>query len=74
MRRVCYLYLVLLCGLLVGGAALFGFLLASIENIKQSERFTRFNPALPTRILDIRGDLITEFSSDEKREIVSFAD
>ncbi|HUX37716.1 MAG TPA: PBP1A family penicillin-binding protein, partial [Rectinemataceae bacterium] len=36
-----------------------------------SENFTDFQPALPTRILDIKGRLITEFSSDEKREIVS---
>jgi len=50
-----------------------GFSLAETANIRNSENFIEFAPALPTKILDINGILITEFSSDEKRELVSLA-
>ena len=50
---------------------LLGLALALTANLKKQENFTDFNPALPTRILDIRGDLITEFASEEKREMIS---
>ncbi|ULQ59462.1 PBP1A family penicillin-binding protein [Brucepastera parasyntrophica] len=48
-----------------------GFALAKTTNLKNSENFTDFNPDLPTKILDIRGDLITEFASEEKREMIT---
>ena len=48
-----------------------GLALAYTTNIKNDENFVEFAPALPTRILDINGNLITEFASDEKRELVS---
>jgi penicillin-binding protein 1A len=44
------------------------------RNIKNEENFTEFAVALPTRIVDINGELITEFSSEEKREMVSLSD
>jgi len=50
-----------------------GFSLAETANIRNSENFIEFAPALPTKILDINETLITEFSSDEKRELVSLA-
>lgn len=67
-----YLYIVFMFTVLVLGAGTLGYLLAKTVTIKESEQFTAFTPDLPTRILDIRGDLITEFSSNEKREIVKF--
>lgn len=51
--------------------AILGLALAQTRNLKNQENFTEFNPALPTRILDIRGDLITEFASEEKREMIT---
>jgi penicillin-binding protein 1A len=51
-----------------------GLSLAETANIKNQENFREFAPALPTKILDINGTLITEFSSDEKRELVSLSD
>ena len=48
-----------------------GISLAETSNIKNQENFHEFAPALPTKILDINGNLITEFSADEKREMVS---
>lgn len=54
---------------LVGG--FLGWALAATTNIKNSERFTTFSQALPTKILDVNGEVITEFSSDEKREIIA---
>jgi penicillin-binding protein 1A len=57
----------------VVGAAL-GLALAQTANIKNQEDFVELAPALPTRILDINGNLVTEFSSDEKRELVSLSE
>lgn len=51
-----------------------GFLLALTQNTKNTENFQVFEPALPTKILDVNGELITEFSNDEKREIISYED
>lgn len=51
-----------------------GFLLSETTNIENTEYFTEFTSALPTRLLDINGELITEFSSDEKRDIIEFKD
>ena len=48
-----------------------GLALAATRNIQRMERFTEQKPALPTQILDRQGRLITEFFSDEKREMVS---
>lgn len=55
------------------GAAL-GAGLSETENIKNTEMFTDFESALPTKLVDINGELITEFSSDEKREIININD
>ncbi|MDR0624644.1 MAG: transglycosylase domain-containing protein, partial [Treponema sp.] len=51
-----------------------GLSLAETANIKNQENFQELAPALPTKILDINGTLITEFSADEKREMVSLSD
>ena len=46
-------------------------LLANTVNTKNIENFTEFTTALPTQLLDINGELITQFSSDEKRELIT---
>lgn len=74
LSKVIYLYLILIFLILAGGAFALGKMMAMTKNIKQSELFVDFNPALPSRILDIRGDLITEFSLDEKRELINYGD
>ena len=51
-----------------------GLSLAETSNIRNHENFTEFAPALPTKILDVNGILITEFASDEKRELVSLSE
>jgi penicillin-binding protein 1A len=51
-----------------------GLSLAETNNIKNQENFVEFAPALPTKIVDINGALITEFSADEKREMVSLSE
>ena len=65
----------LLAGLTVALAVFIGIglgiSLAETTNIKNQENFFEFAPALPTKILDINGNLITEFSADEKRALVS---
>ena len=59
-----------LCALLFGTAL--GLLLAHTTNTVNTENFTEFTTALPTRLLDINGEVITQFASDENREIISF--
>ena len=51
--------------------AVIGIVLAATKNIDITQGFGEHKPALPTQILDIKGRLITEFFSNEKREIVS---
>ncbi|HSV56289.1 MAG TPA: transglycosylase domain-containing protein, partial [Magnetospirillaceae bacterium] len=60
------------CALALGVGV--GVAIASTRNIESVEDFSEFNPALPTRLLDAKGRLITVFFSDEKREIVSLND
>ncbi|MCL1836580.1 MAG: PBP1A family penicillin-binding protein [Treponema sp.] len=68
----------ILAGITIIAAAVIGvvlgFTLAETANIKNHENFVEFAPALPTKILDINGILITEFSADEKREMVSLSE
>ncbi len=49
-----------------------GLALATTKNIQNAEHLQDTKPALPTQILDYQGRLITQFFSEEKREIVSF--
>ncbi len=49
-----------------------GLALATTKNIQNAENFQDTKPALPTQILDYQGRVITQFFSEEKREIVSF--
>lgn len=43
-------------------------------NTMRTENFTEFQSALPTKLYDIKGRLITEFYSEEKRNPVSLAE
>ena len=56
----------------VSMGALLGWALSETKNIENSEYISEFDTALPTKLLDINGELITEFASDEKREIISY--
>lgn len=49
-----------------------GWAISETNNIKNSEYITDFDTALPTKLLDINGEVITEFASDEKREIIAY--
>jgi penicillin-binding protein 1A len=60
------------CSLVIG--ALAGSLLGQTRNEMNYENFSDFKPNLPTKILDRKGRLITEFSADEKREIIPLSD
>lgn len=52
------------------GAGL-GLALAQTKFIRDNEHFTEFSTALPTKLLDINGELITELAGEERREIIS---
>jgi penicillin-binding protein 1A len=64
-----FIVLTAVFALCIGIAA--GVMLAVTRNEINSENFSDFRPALPTKILDINGNKITEFSSDEMREMIS---
>jgi penicillin-binding protein 1A len=59
---VIFLSLLFVFSGLFGG--ILGWALSETQNIKNTEYFTEFNNALPTKLLDINGELITDFSSD----------
>lgn len=56
----------------VSMGAFLGWALSETKNIENSEYISEFDTALPTKLLDINGEVITEFASDEKREIISY--
>jgi len=58
----------------LGFGSLAGWAISETSNIKNSEYITDFETALPTKLVDINDELITEFASDEKREIIAFND
>ena len=49
---------------LLSGAGL-GLTLSNTKFIKDNEQFTEFSTSLPTKLLDINGELITELASEE---------
>ncbi|GBU29041.1 penicillin-binding protein [Treponema sp. R8-4-B8] len=51
-----------------------GLSLAMTANTKNQENYVELAPALPTKLLDINDNLITEFASDEKREMVALSE
>lgn len=55
------------------GAAL-GIGIGSTLNIVRNENFSEFTVALPSKLYDIKGRLITEFYAEEKREPVPLKD
>ncbi len=57
------------CTVLIGIGI--GIAAAATRNIENFESIGEYQPAVPSQILDIKDRLITEFFSDEKREIVS---
>ncbi|MDR2470966.1 MAG: PBP1A family penicillin-binding protein [Treponema sp.] len=51
-----------------------GLGIAVTGNIENRENQDELNPALPTRLLDSAGELVTEFSADEKRELITLGE
>jgi penicillin-binding protein 1A len=70
-RKVTYLLLALgfLMAIFIGIGL--GLALATTRNLESTGILQEIRPALPTQILDRNDRLITEFFSEEKREIVS---
>ncbi len=67
---IVFLSLLFISSIIVG--AFLGWALSETRNIINSEYISEFETALPTKLLDINGEIITEFASDEKREIISY--
>ena len=74
-RKVILLVLVSSLALITLGVGITtGLVVATNYNIMNMENFGEDDPSLPSQILDINGNLITEFFSDEKRDIISIKD
>lgn len=72
MKKSPIVFLSLLFLFSIGIGWFLGWCLSETNSIENTEYFTEFNTALPTKLLDINGEVITEFVSDEKREIISY--
>lgn len=48
-----------------------GLAISTTKNIQNFENYADRKPSLPSQLLDINGELITEFFGSEKREIIS---
>jgi penicillin-binding protein 1A len=67
--------LVVVVAVLALGIGIFlGVSLALTQNEINNENFSDYTPNLPTKLLDVKGRLITEFSSYEKREMINLDD
>jgi len=66
--RMAMVFAILLAALIGIGL---GLAVAVTGNIESTENHVPINPALPTRIFDASGELVTEFSADEKRELIT---
>ncbi|HCA19265.1 MAG TPA: penicillin-binding protein [Treponema sp.] len=69
-----FIFTILLFSCAAGFGAALGLGLAYTKNTKNTENFMEFEVSYPTRLLDINGEVITEFSSTEKQEFISFND
>ncbi|MGI9256415.1 MAG: penicillin-binding protein, partial [Salinispira sp.] len=52
-------------------AIVIGIAIASTQNLTDLRNFDESEISLPTQIFDRKGRLVTEFFSDEKRELIS---
>jgi penicillin-binding protein 1A len=73
-RKIILIILLALLAIVSAGLGTsLGFALAITRNTQNTENFGEFQPAIPSQILDINGNLITELFGDEKRDIVSIS-
>ena len=71
-RRLLIILLVVLLTIVSAGLGTsLGLAVAVTQNTANTENFGEFQPAIPSQILDINGNLITELFGDEKRDVVS---
>jgi penicillin-binding protein 1A len=66
--RLTLVFAILLVALIGVGL---GLGIAVTGNLESTENYIPINPALPTKIYDSSGVMITEFSADEKRELIT---
>ena len=50
--------------------AFFGMLYAGNRNVQDADMIKELQPALPSTLLDIHGDVITEFFAEQKRDLI----
>jgi len=72
--RAIYVFIVAILVLTAALGAGLGLALSGTANVIRTENFTQFDTALPTKIFDINGKLITEFFAEEQRIPVSIKD
>ncbi len=72
--RAIYIFIIAIIVLTAGLGAGLGLALSGTVNVIRTENFTQFDTALPTKIFDINGKLITEFFAEEQRIPVSIKD
>lgn len=73
-RAILWALFSVLAILLLGVGIATGVAIASVENVQELDEIDTERSALPSQILDRHGRLITEFFSDENRELVSISE
>lgn len=68
-----FLFIFLFFTALISGTLL-GLVISGTINVKNEEYLSEEEVALPTKLLDINGRLISEFVAEENREIINFID
>ena len=48
----------------------FGAIYAGNRHVTEADMLKEFQPSLPSTLLDIHGDVITEFFAEQKRDII----
>ncbi|MBB6479055.1 penicillin-binding protein 1A [Spirochaeta isovalerica] len=74
-RKIILIALLSMMGVVSAGLGIsLGFALAITRNTINTENFGVYQPAMPSQLLDINGNLITELFGDEKRDVVSITE
>lgn len=73
-RAILWVLFSVLAIVLLGLGIVTGVAIASVENVHELDEIDKERSALPSQILDRHGRLITEFFSDENRELVAISE
>ena len=69
---VFFIFCIAIGSIIVGAG--FGMIYAGNRHVTEADMLKEFQPSLPSTLLDIHGDVITEFFAEQKRDIILYPD